>query len=168
MNEEKKENQNDVDEGGVSVREIFGIIGKKIWAVLLGTIVVTLAAVLIFMFALNPAKQSKNMSFKIKYPFSSDLKYPDGSMFDYRDIVSEEVIAAAKENADYKEEFASLDVKKIVKAEAVEIFARQISEEPEVSYVYTLTLKSNFFGGVNEQTSGEGGQKARERGFASL
>ena len=55
MNEEKKENQNDVDEGGVSVREIFGIIGKKIWAVLLGTIVVTLAAVLIFMFALNPA-----------------------------------------------------------------------------------------------------------------
>jgi hypothetical protein len=150
MNEEKKENQNDVDEGGVSVREIFGIIGKKIWAVLLGTIVVTLAAVLIFMFALNPAKQSKNMSFAIKYQFSSDLKYPDGSMFDYRDIVSEEVIAAAKENADYKEEFASLDVKKIVKAEAVEIFARQISEEPEVSYVYTLTLKSNFFSGVNE------------------
>lgn len=150
MNEEKTENQNDVDEGGVSVREIFGIIGKKIWAVLLGTIVVTLAAVLIFMFALNPARQSKNMSFKIKYPFSSDLKYPDGSMFDYRDIVSEEVIAAAKENPDYKEEFASLDVKKIVKAEAVEIFARQVSEEPEVSYVYTLTLKSNFFGGVNE------------------
>ena len=63
MNEEKKENQNDVDEGGVSVREIFGIIGKKIWAVLLGTIVVTLAAVLIFMFALNPAKESKNLSF---------------------------------------------------------------------------------------------------------
>ncbi len=58
MNEEKKENQNDVDEGGVSVREIFGIIGKKIWAVLLGTIVVTLAAVLIFMFALNPDRKS--------------------------------------------------------------------------------------------------------------
>ena len=151
MNEERKENQNDSDEGGVSIREIFGVIGKKIWFVLLGTILVTLAAVLIFMFALNPAKQSKSMSFKIKYPFSSELKYPDGSLFDYREIISEEVIAAAKENEDYKEEFASLDVKKIVREEGVTISAKQTSEELDAPYVYTVTLNGSYFNGVKTE-----------------
>ncbi len=149
MSEERKESQNGSSEGGVSVREIFSIIGKKIWYVLVGAILVTLAAVLIFKFVLNPAKQSKSMSFKIKYPFSSELKYPDGSMFDYRDIVSEKVVAAAKDNAEYKKEFASLDTNKILKDEAIEISARQTSNELGAPYIYTVSLKSSYFKGVN-------------------
>lgn len=149
MSEERKENRNVGDEGGISVREIFGIIGKKIWYVLAGTILATLAAMLIFKLALNPAKQSRSMSFKIEYPFCSELKYPDGSVFDYRDIVSEKVIAAAKDNAEYKEEFSSLDTNKILRNEAVAISARRASAELDAPYVYTISLKSAYFKGVN-------------------
>lgn len=151
MNEERKEEQSGNEEGGVAFREICRIIGKKIWYVLAGTVLVTLAAVLIFMFAINPAKQHKSMSFRINYPMSTEGKYPDGSMFDYRAIVSRSVIESAKNNSEYKDEFASVDVNKVIKKEGVTISAERISDDSDAPYIYTVSLKNAYFGGVNAE-----------------
>ncbi|MDE6411285.1 MAG: hypothetical protein K2L02_01960 [Clostridia bacterium] len=145
MNEERKEEQSGNEEGGVSIKEIFRIIGKKIWYVLAGTLAVTLAAVLIFMFAINPAKQSKSMDFEINYPASAEEKYPDGAAFNYRDIVSRGVIENAKKK---DEKFASIDVDKLYKdKDGITISASRKSENE--NYVYTISLKTSYFSGVD-------------------
>ena len=68
MNDEKREEQLPEKEGGVSIREIFSIIGKKIWYVLGGSLLVMVVAVLIFMFAINPFTLSNSMSFQNQLP----------------------------------------------------------------------------------------------------
>lgn len=151
MNEEKKEELNDNSDSGISIRDIFRIIGKKIWFALAGAVAVTIAAVLVFMFAVNPAKQYESMSFRIDYPMSSNGKYPDGSTFNYRDIASRGVIEAAKNNADFKEEFASVDVDKILKIGAIQVSASQNSSESNAAYTYTVTLKSSAFSGISSE-----------------
>ena len=151
MNEERRENQNGSDEGGISIREIIGIIGKKFWLVLLGSVLAALAAVLIFMFALNPAKQSMSMSFRVDYPLSADRKYPDGSMFDYNDMISKKVVEAAMSSEKYKDEFASINVDKVMQDDAIMISARQTSTAADAPYVYTIILKSNYFKGVKTE-----------------
>lgn len=151
MSEEKRTETNAEAESGLSLRDVFRIIGKKIWFVLGATVIVTLAAVLVFMFAINPAKQSRSMSFRIDYPMSDEGKYPDGSMFNYRDIVSREVIERAKNDPAYKDELAEIDVDKILKKEGITISATPTSDEPDAPYIYTVTLKSAYFGGVSAE-----------------
>lgn len=145
MNEVKKE-EAATEEEGISFRDIFNRIGKKIWFVLGGALVVALAAVLVFMFAINPAKKSSSMSFEIDYPMSEDGKYPDGSTFNYRDIISRSVVEGAKEK---DESFSSLDLDKIFRNEGISISASKQSDDPNARYTYTVTLKQSYFKGVN-------------------
>lgn len=151
MSEEKRTETNAETENGLSLRDIFRIIGKKIWFVLGATVLVTLVAVLVFMFAINPAKQSRSMSFILDYPMSNERKYPDGSLFNYRDIVSREVIEKAKNNPDHKDEFASLDVDRILKKEGITISATPTTGESNAPYTYTVTLKSAYFSGIEAE-----------------
>lgn len=151
MSEEKKEAFDQEGESGISIRDIFRIIGKKIWYVLAATLAVTLAAVLVFMFAINPMSETQSMSFTINYPMSDGGKYPDGSIFNYRDIVSRGVIEAAKGNEEFKEEFASIDVDKVLKKEGITISAEPVPEYGESYYIFTVSLKSTCFSGVEAE-----------------
>lgn len=144
MNDEKREGQSPDGEGGVSIRDIFRIIGKKIWYVLGGSLLVTLAAVLIFMFAINPFLLSNSMSFRIDYPMYSEGKFPDGSAFDYSSIISREVIEEAKKQ---KSEFASINTTGLLKNEGISISAQRNGDGN--SYIYTLSLKKSYFRGVD-------------------
>ena len=145
MNDEKREEQLPEKEGGVSLREIFSIIGKKIWYVLGGTLLVTIVAVLIFMFAINPFTLSNSMSFQISYPKFSSGKYPDGSMFDYQDIVSKRVINAVKNNPEYEGAFSAIDTQKVIKNDGLSITAKNSGD----GYVYTISLKKYCFKGID-------------------
>ena len=146
MSEEKREGTPNGEESGISVREIFAIIGKKIWYVLGGSLLITLAAVLIFMLAINPLMESDSMRFRIDYPLYSEGKYPDGSVFDYRSMISREVIEETKKS---NSEFSSINVGSLIKNEGIAISAQKSGEtEP---YVYTISLKQSYFKGVDTQ-----------------
>ena len=149
MNDEKREDQTPNREGGVSIREILRTIGKRIWYVLGGALLLALAAVLIFMFAINPFMLNDSMSFQIDYPMYSQGKYPDGSVFDYQDIISKKVLVAAKNNPEYKDEFASINVNSVVKNDGILISARRAYDDKEAPYIYTVTLNKAYFKGVN-------------------
>lgn len=148
MSEEKKEELVKGEESGVSIREIFSIIGKKIWYVLGGALAVTLAAILVFMFAINPAKQRESMSFTIVYPMSDEGKYPDGSMFNYRDIVSRSVVQKTVER---DEKFSGIDLNKLFKYEGIAIAAEKMSSDENAPYLYTVSLKRSYFNGVKAE-----------------
>ena len=149
MKDEKKEGTPQGEGEGVSLREIFHIIGKRIWYVLGGTLLVTILAVLIFMLAINPLMRSDSMSFQIDYPRYSEGKYPDGSVIDYHDMISQKVIEAAKNLEGYKDEFASLDTEHIIKNKGITISAQKKSETSP--YMYTISLKKSCFKGVDSQ-----------------
>ena len=131
------------NEEGLSFREIFRIIGKKIWYVLGGSLLVTLAASLIFMFAISPAIRSDSMSFEMDYPKYSEGKYPDGSVINYNDMISVEVIEAAKKTVGHEKEFASIDTKSVIENEAIMISSEKNLETG--TYLYTITIKKSYF-----------------------
>ena len=144
MGEKKREDMANGEEGGISIKDIFRIIGKKIWYVLGGSLLITLVAGLIFILALNPILKSDSMSFRIDYPLYSQGKYPDGSVFDYRSIISREVIEETKKG---NSEFASINVSKLIKNEGITISAQKAgADEP---YVYTISLKNFYFKGID-------------------
>ena len=147
MNEIKRE-EVATEEEGISLRDVFKSIGKKIWFVLIGALVVALAAVLVFMFAINPVQKSSSMNFEIDYPMSEDGKYPDGSTFNYRDIISRGVVEDAKAK---DESFASLDLDKIFEKEGISVSATKQSDDKNAKYTYTVTLKRSYFKGVNAE-----------------
>ena len=147
MSDEKREDQSPNGEGGVSIREIFRVIGKKIWYVLGGSLLITLVAVLIFMFAINPLVQRDRMSFQLSYPQAAYGKYPDGSTFDYQDIVSRRVIEAVKSNPEYEGAFSSIDTNKVLKKDGIAISAQNNAD----GLVYTVSLKKVYFRGIDVQ-----------------
>ena len=128
------------EEGGVTLGGIFRTIGKKIWIVVAATVVITLIAVLMFALVINPSRTTSSMSFRIEYPTSDSAKYPDGSPFSYRDLISYEVLEEAKASS---EAFSSLDVKDLLKEDDISV---SVNAAPDGSdAVYTLSIKTSRF-----------------------
>lgn len=117
----------------ITFGELFRIILKKIWVVLGAAVLATLATALLFAFIFNPIYGSYGMRFRIVYPGSMDLKYPDGSPFYYQDIIAEEHLAAVKAS---DERFASIDIERMVDEDAIEITAE--TENTATQHVYTV------------------------------
>ena len=143
MNDEKREVQSPEKGGGTSFREIIQIIGKKIWYALGGALLITVVAVLIFAFAINPFIHINSMSFQLSYPKSGSGKYPDGSVFDYQDIISENVINEVKKNNDA---FSSINVKSAIQNDGISIVA---TTDSDGNVVYTISLKELYFKGID-------------------
>ena len=66
---------------GVTVGELFGMIGKHIRAVIVTTVLFALAVTLLVAFVINPFGRYYSMEFYLSYPGSETMKYPDGSTF---------------------------------------------------------------------------------------
>lgn len=125
----------DKEESGVTVGGIFRTIGKRIWIALAAAVAVTLIAVLVFALAINPAKTTSSMSFRIQCPTSDSAKYPDGSPFSYRDLIRYDLLEEAKASNDA---FSSLNVKSMLKDDDIAV---SVNDEG----VYTLTVKNSRF-----------------------
>ena len=117
---------------GVSVNELWGMLVKHIWAVLLAAVLFAAALILLFAFVVNPLGRSYSMEFYLTYPGSDLLKYPDGSSFSYRELISLEALASVKAS---DERFGSVDTVKMVQEDGISITAAYLDAEGE----YKLT-----------------------------
>lgn len=147
MSEENNQETPKNEESGISLREIFKVIGKKFWYVIGGALLTTLVAVVLFMFAINPFIQSNSMSFQISYPKASSGKYPDGSIFDYQDMISKRVLEAVKSNPEYEGAFSAIDPQKIIKNDGITITVKSTAD----GNIYTVSLKRVYFRGIDTQ-----------------
>ncbi len=136
------------EEGGVSIKDIFRTVGKKIWWVIVGSVILAVAAALIFMFMINPGRKISSKEFRVNFPFSNLGKYSDGSAFNYREIVSEENLQRAIHS---NKAFFELDAEKLVKNEAVSISMEKENTEKDPEYIYTITLKNYYFKDVDTE-----------------
>ncbi len=117
-----------------------------IWRILviaLITAVCTAAIVLAAAFGYNPAKETYSLSFHIAYPGSETMKYPDGTPFFYRDVISLASLRQARESGEWT---AAVDVETLSRRGDISIAAEREELAGGTDQVlYTVTVKSSYF-----------------------
>lgn len=105
-------------EKGISLSEIINIIWKR--KILVGTIFIAITAVLlIFVCAYyNPNNATYSSEYQYSFPGFDELKYPDGTTFDYHCIETKEVLNEIKES---NSKYSSVDVDKIINKNGIEL-----------------------------------------------
>ncbi len=148
MNEELEKEQ---EQSGVSFREIFNALFKWKWLALAVVVICTLLTYILTSFVINPTRTNYSYSFYVMFPNSTSETYPDGTPFDYRDIISSSNLVATKES---DEEFSNIDVERMEKKGDISI-GRQMDTlwdldnitdtNIQYEYKYTVTVKSSYF-----------------------
>ncbi len=131
-------------EEGVTIGEVCRMIGRHLWKVLLASVALAAVLALLVAFVVNPFKQEYSMGFYLTYPGSETMKYPDGSSFSYRDIISEEALSAVQAS---DERFGSVDVGKMVREDGISVTAEfvAVNENYVQTGNYTVTVQSKYF-----------------------
>lgn len=134
--------ENDL-EAGLSLADFWSAIKKRIWLVLGTAAACAIAAVLIFMFVLNPRMERYQMAFTLSYIGSENRKYPDGAPFYTQDFISLEHLARAKAS---DAGFAQIDLETILEKDDIEIEYRADQGR------YVLSIKRSYFENSKQAT----------------
>ncbi len=130
-------------ESGITFGELCRLIGKKIWLVLAVSAGVTVIAVLLVALVFNPMSTYYSMRFELIYPSGSVQQYPDGTPFFYRNIISADMLQAAK---DSDERFKDVDIDKMLREDHISVSAQtETTSSSASSVIYTLGVKGNYF-----------------------
>ncbi|MDE7158323.1 MAG: hypothetical protein K2N74_01995, partial [Clostridiales bacterium] len=139
-------------ENSLTIGEVCGIIWKRILYVLAASALVMLAAVLVFIFAINPSKVSYSGEFWVVYPAmypdstKKTPKYPDGSDFYYHDIISKESLQAI---VDSDEQLKKIDVEKLLASDGLS-FTAERDEDNLITGQYFITIKGKNMPGYED------------------
>ncbi len=137
------------EEGGISLGDIFRTIFSQKWLALIIALVITLAGTLCIYFISNNSKREYTASFVLNLPGDDanggNYVYPDGNVFYYSDIVSLDNLESVKEA---NSSFGNIDVTKMAKEGDITISRtrNQLSAENYES-IYTINVKANYFSG---------------------
>lgn len=153
--------EDELEESGVSMGDLWRAAKKRLWIILLAALAFASVAVLAFVIYINPHASDYTIEFLLTYPGSQSLKYPDGTRFYYRDIISKDSLSAVR---DSEARFADIDVFAMIQSDDVRIerkndIAEEKSEENEG--VYVLSVKQFYF-------HNQGDASAFLRGLAQL
>lgn len=135
-------------EEGITFGEIYHLVKKRIWVVLLAAAVVMALVLVVAAFALNPRSRYYSMTFSVASPTGPAQQYADGTPFYERSLISAEALRAAVAGS---EELSSLDAEKMVKAGDISISAQKEAEESHPYLgTYTVRVKGSAFSGAGE------------------
>lgn len=133
------------EESGLSFGEIFMAVRKKFKYVLLATVAFAALFCIAVEFLYNPLACSYEISFVLSYPASDTQKYPDGTPFYYRDIITlDEMQKAIGEDG----RFDGIDVKKMTENDDITITPeiREVGNTLVETSRYMISVKSSYFG----------------------
>ncbi|MDE6613636.1 MAG: hypothetical protein K2K28_03685 [Clostridia bacterium] len=138
------------EESGISVSEIFRVIFSQKWLVLIITAVIAVAGTLGIYFGMNNSRREYVASFVLNLPgddgTKSDYVYPDGNTFFYSDIVSRQKLREVK--ASDPEKFKDVDVDKMAEGGNISISRNrtQVSANADTyETTYTISVKASYF-----------------------
>lgn len=129
------------NEEGLSLGEIFRVIFKKIWWVVGITLSVAAVTVLCIILLVNNLNSSYRMDYTLEFPGYENMRYPDGTSYRYQRVVSLEELERVKET---DEAFASINVEKMYQQNDISITVDTENKSSAFGY-YTLTVKSGYF-----------------------
>ena len=135
---------------GISLSEICRLIFKKIWFVVIVSIALGVIVAGAF-FIKNKGSTKYEFSFNLSSPeiIIGSLKKPDGSAFNYKDIISKENIETVAKTSD----FSNINTDKLsenisIKAvlnPLIENETKNIEIKPQYLYNLTVTANANYF-----------------------
>lgn len=138
MNEER--------EDGITFGEICHLVKKRIWAILLASVLVTAAAVMVVALFLNPGSTYYSMTFALASPAASTQQYADGTPFYYRNIISKDALNAAKAS---DERFSGVDIEEMLENDDISISSATDGETSSLYLgVYTIRVGGRYFADV--------------------
>ena len=107
-----------VREEGVTIGEVFRMVFKHIWAVLIASVLFAAVLTIFIGFVVNPINREYSMEFYFSYPASGTFKYPDGSDFSYYEFISYESLNSAKAS---DERFGSIDIDTMLREDDISV-----------------------------------------------
>ena len=129
------------NEEGLSLGEIFRVIFKKIWWVVGITCSVALATVLVIVLLVNNLSSQYRLDYTLEFPGYENMRYPDGTSYRYQRVVSLDELERVKGT---DEEFSAIDVEKMYQKNDISITVD--TENTDKTYgIYTLTVKAGYF-----------------------
>lgn len=131
--------------GGISLTEIFRTIFLKKWIFLIIATVITLGGTLGIYFGYNALNIGYACTFTVNFPGSDEAVpvYPDGSNFNYRDIISLDNMTKLKES---DEKFDHVNVEAMYKEGAIGIARTERTlTTGQVERVYTISVSNKYF-----------------------
>ncbi len=133
---------------GLTFGEICRMMLHRIWYILGAAALVTVFAVLIVYFAVNPGARSYSMEFTLAFPTGSEYSYPDGEPFFYQSMVSAEYLNKAKAG----EGLSGINTDRMIRDNKISVSAETVTENGETKYTgrYTITAKSSYFSGAEQ------------------
>ena len=108
---------------GLTFSEIWRMVLHRIWYVLGAAALVTLIAVLVVCFAVNPDARSYSMEFSLVFPTGSEDSYPDGEPFFYQTMISAANLNEAKKD----EMLTDINTDKMVRDNKISIEAETVT-----------------------------------------
>ncbi|MDE7453923.1 MAG: hypothetical protein K2N22_05890 [Clostridia bacterium] len=136
--------ENQREEGGTSLKDIFRTIFTQKWLALIILIVVTIAGTVGIYFGMNYFKREYVASFVLNLPGDDGEKnyyvYPDGTTFYFSDLISKQTLKDVKKS---DEAFGGIDVEKMADEGDITIIRTQSSEKGEATY--TINVKASYF-----------------------
>lgn len=139
-------------EEGISLSEICRRIGKKFWWIAGISVVFALGMTLVVALLINPRIASYSLEFLISYPASETAKYPDGTPFSYREMISLSVLQGIKESS---ESFSSVNVQKMAEEDDISVEAETRTVDGSVAETgsYTVTVSGAYFSNRTQATN---------------
>ena len=131
-------------ENELTFAEIWRAAKKKLWLILLISIVFAIGAVIAFRFVVNPVSTDYRIDFTLSYPNSESQKYPDGTPFYYQDIISLSYLEEAKAS---DARFSAINIQKMVEEDHIAIQAetREVEGARQYTGRYTLIAQHSYF-----------------------
>jgi hypothetical protein len=135
------------EERGVSLREIFSIIFKRVWWLVGAMAACLVIFVLVVQFAYNPSKKTYSVNYNIEYPDSESGQYPDGTAFRLSDVIKLSTLNSIIAGDD---ELKDIDVSAMTSADDISI-AKVAATTTTEEYI-TITVKAKYFSSSEQVT----------------
>lgn len=139
---------NEIEEGGISLGDIFRTIFSQKWLALIVAVAVAVIGV-VGLYFMNKPKQEYVVSFVMKLPGSTDspdsYTYPDGTRFHFTELMSAKNLQKVKAES---QDYADIDVDKMVKNGDISIKRETlevIADSKIYEINYTLSVKASYF-----------------------
>ena len=131
-------------EEGISIWEIFRVIFNRKWLLLIITVSITILGILAITLVVNKSKKVYTATFTLDYPGVSDNRYPDGTVFSYKEIITLDILESIKQS---DESFASIDVEKMFDKNDIIIsqVMKSLNNTDTVTVEYIITAKAKYF-----------------------
>ncbi len=128
---------------GVSLGDVWRVVVGKIWWLILFSAIAAIIVPALLYFVVRRDTVEYALTFEVDYPDLGSKRYPDGTAFDYRDMISAETLRAAKAT---DEDYADLDVSRLLEADDISVEPVTGDEKnPVAEGTYRLGIKGKYF-----------------------